>query len=214
VFRVIGYPHYAAVLKYVQEHMMTGHLDNFVKRFSRRFRLSGGNGPPPEGANLARMIVSAYLSRADLDDVEGSCPLIGLPTDAARGGATVKAAFAEILEIMVSAFSSQLGPDRKAAHEKALGIAALCVGGMVLARGRRSRNGRRFARGRAQAGRHNRRLGGATCRTGTTPWATVVGRPHGLIHFRVPIIMALLAVLGHTLTTDELVLSPENRAAS
>jgi hypothetical protein len=134
-------------------------------------------GPPPEGANLARMIVSAYLSRAHLDDVEGSCPLIGLSTDVARGGATVRAAFAETLEMMVSAFSSQFGPDRKAAHEKALGIAALWVGGMVPARGRRSRNSRRFARGRPQAGRHNRRLGGAACRT-VTPWATVVGRPH------------------------------------
>jgi TetR/AcrR family transcriptional regulator, transcriptional repressor for nem operon len=91
-------------------------------------------GPPPKGAELARMIVNAYLSRAHLDDIEGSCPLIGLPTDAARGGAAVKAAYAEVLEMMVGAFSSQLGPDRKAAHEKALGIAALCVGGMVLAR--------------------------------------------------------------------------------
>jgi hypothetical protein len=80
------------------------------------------------------MIVNAYLSRAHLDDIEGSCPPIGLPTDTARGGAAVKAAYAEVLEMMVGAFSSQLGPDRKAAHEKALGIAALCVGGMVLAR--------------------------------------------------------------------------------
>jgi TetR/AcrR family transcriptional regulator, transcriptional repressor for nem operon len=66
--------------------MMTGRLHNFVKRFSRRFQLSGGNGTPPEGANLARMIVSAYLSRAHLDDVEGSCPLIGLPTDVGAAG--------------------------------------------------------------------------------------------------------------------------------
>jgi TetR/AcrR family transcriptional regulator, transcriptional repressor for nem operon len=29
------------------------------------------------------MIVNAYLSRAHLDDIEGSCPLIGLPTDVA-----------------------------------------------------------------------------------------------------------------------------------
>jgi TetR/AcrR family transcriptional regulator, transcriptional repressor for nem operon len=80
------------------------------------------------------MIVSAYLSRAHLDDIEGSCPLIGLPTDVARGGAAVKAAYAEVLEMMVGAFAAQLGPDQKAAREKALGIAALCVGGMVLAR--------------------------------------------------------------------------------
>jgi AcrR family transcriptional regulator len=109
-----------------------------ITLFGRRFPAEPWQcpdlGPPPEGANLARMIVSAYLSRAHLDDVEGSCPLIGLPTDVARGGAAVKAAFAQVLEMMVNAFSSQLGPNRTVAHEKALGIAALCVGGMVLAR--------------------------------------------------------------------------------
>jgi len=84
--------------------------------------------PPPEGANLARMIVSAYLSRAHLDDVEGSCLPIRLPTDVARGGATAKAAFTEVLEMMVSAFSSQLGPDRKVAHERCLGGAASRTG--------------------------------------------------------------------------------------
>jgi TetR/AcrR family transcriptional regulator, transcriptional repressor for nem operon len=48
-----------------------------------------------------------------------------VPTDVARGGAAVKAAYTEVPEMMVNAFSSQLGPDRTVAYEKALGIAAL-----------------------------------------------------------------------------------------
>ena len=56
--------------------------------------------------------------------------------------------------------------------------------------------------GQVMAGLQKRRLGGAAC-TGMTLWATVVGRPHRLSHFRVPIITALLAVLEHTLTTEE-----------
>jgi hypothetical protein len=156
-------------------------------------------GPPPEGANLARMIVSAYLSRAHLDDVEGSCPLIGLSTDVARGGATVKAAFAETLEMMVSAFSSQLGPDRKAAHEKALGIAALWVGGMVPAR---AVGDPATADDLREAARKLAVTIGAWEEPPAEP------SPHGLRWldgrtidsiFGVPIIMVLLAVLGHTL---------------
>jgi TetR/AcrR family transcriptional regulator, transcriptional repressor for nem operon len=36
------------------------------------------------GQPFARYVVDAYLSREHLDDVDGSCPLIGLPSDAAQ----------------------------------------------------------------------------------------------------------------------------------
>src|SRR5260221_8749566 len=127
------------------------------------------------------MIVSAYLSRALSRRRRGLLPADRPADRCRRGGATVKAAFAEILEMMVSAFSSQLGPHRKA-HEKALGIAALCVGGMVPARAvgnsATADNLREAARKLAVT---IGALGRATCRTGMTPWATVVGRPHRLI---------------------------------
>src|SRR5262249_41620528 len=53
------------------------------------------------GQRFARMIVNAYLSRDHLDDREGSCPLVALPSDVARGGRAVKAAFREVLGKMV-----------------------------------------------------------------------------------------------------------------
>src|ERR1043165_1706109 len=37
------------------------------------------------GQPFARYVVDVYLSREHLEDVDGCCPLIGLPSDAARG---------------------------------------------------------------------------------------------------------------------------------
>jgi TetR/AcrR family transcriptional regulator, transcriptional repressor for nem operon len=82
---------------------------------------------------FARFVVDAYLSREHLEDVDGSCPLIGLPSDVARGGEAVKAAYQEVAESMVRLFNNNLdGPE---AREQALVLLALCIGGMVLARG-------------------------------------------------------------------------------
>src|SRR5262249_23195578 len=81
---------------------------------------------------FARLIVDAYLSRAHLEDVDGSCPLIGLPSDVARSSKSVKAAYREVAESMIRVFESNLNaPD---AHQNALVLVALCVGAMVLAR--------------------------------------------------------------------------------
>lgn len=88
----------------------------------------------PGRDNLGRAIVNAYLSREHFGDIEGSCPLIGLPTDVARGGEAVKGAYREVLNMMVDAFAARLDSDPHNAEERALGVAALCVGGMVLAR--------------------------------------------------------------------------------
>ena len=83
-------------------------------------------------APFARYVLDAYLSREHLDDVEGSCPLIGLPSDTARTSKAVRAAYREVAEAMVRLFKTNLdGPD---ARERALTLVALCVGGMVLAR--------------------------------------------------------------------------------
>jgi TetR/AcrR family transcriptional regulator, transcriptional repressor for nem operon len=44
------------------------------------------------GPRLAKMIVDAYLSRDHFDDRDASCPMIGLPSDAARASEAVKVA--------------------------------------------------------------------------------------------------------------------------
>jgi TetR/AcrR family transcriptional repressor of nem operon len=101
-------------------------------------------GVAPDGRKLARAILNAYLSREHLDDIEGSCPVIGLATDVARGGGPAKRAYRQVMEMMSGIFSANLGPNpiaREAAKarndadtQRALAVVALCVGGMVLAR--------------------------------------------------------------------------------
>lgn len=98
----------------------------------------------PQGADLARAILDAYLSREHLEDMEGSCPVIGLATDVARGGGAAKRAYRQVMEMMTQIFASNLGPNplrETSTHgsnsqdtERALAVVALCVGGMVLAR--------------------------------------------------------------------------------
>jgi TetR/AcrR family transcriptional regulator, transcriptional repressor for nem operon len=80
----------------------------------------------------ARRIVDAYFSREHLDDRDGCCPLLGTASEVQRHGEVVKAAYQEVVEQLVKVFEDHVsGPQ---AHERALALVALCVGGMVLAR--------------------------------------------------------------------------------
>ena len=88
--------------------------------------------PCAGGIELARMIVNAYLSREHLEDRGGSCPLVALPSDVARGGKAVKTAFREVLAKVIDIFASNLSEPE--ARERALSLAAMCVGAMVIAR--------------------------------------------------------------------------------
>jgi AcrR family transcriptional regulator len=96
----------------------------------------------PEGRALARAILDAYLSRDHLDDVDGSCPVVGLATDVARSSGPVKRAYRQVMEMMAEIFGANLGPNtaadsgaaRSDERQRALAVVALCVGGMVLAR--------------------------------------------------------------------------------
>ncbi len=82
---------------------------------------------------LVRQIVEAYLSDHHLADMDTSCPLVALPSDVARGGKPVKRAYRHVLEALVGLF--QHGQDGQPdARARAMTMAILCVGGMVLAR--------------------------------------------------------------------------------
>jgi TetR/AcrR family transcriptional regulator, transcriptional repressor for nem operon len=81
----------------------------------------------------AERIVDAYFSLDHFDDRENCCPLIALPSDAARSGDGVKAAYQDVLQKLLALFQADLsGP---AARERALALAALCIGGLAAARG-------------------------------------------------------------------------------
>ena len=84
-----------------------------------------------ETAEMAPQIVRAYLSNAHFEDVENACPMVALPSDVARASANAKRAYQAAFEGMVA--DSGAGRGHPAAAS-ALAIAALCVGGMVIAR--------------------------------------------------------------------------------
>ena len=81
----------------------------------------------------AERMINAYFSLDHFNDCERCCPLIGVPSDVSRSGRTVKAAYQEVVEKLVEIFKAELNDPE--AHERALAAVALCVGGMVLARG-------------------------------------------------------------------------------
>src|SRR3979490_239096 len=79
-------------------------------------------------------IVRAYLSHQHFADVENSCPMIALPSDVARSGERVKGAFETVFKAMVSVLGRDLKKVTQPPEDTAMAIAALCIGGMVVAR--------------------------------------------------------------------------------
>lgn len=92
--------------------------------------------PAGGGSAFARQMVDVYLSREHLDDIDGHCPMIALPSDVARAGLGVKHAYHGLLERMAGmlAQGANASAGAGAARQRGLALAALCVGGMVLAR--------------------------------------------------------------------------------
>jgi TetR/AcrR family transcriptional repressor of nem operon len=90
--------------------------------------------PKPSHLGMARKprgqrVVDAYFSRDHFDDRETCCPLIALPSDVMRGSDAVKGSYREVLEKLVEIFMDDL--DEPQRRERALALAALCVGGIV-----------------------------------------------------------------------------------
>jgi TetR/AcrR family transcriptional repressor of nem operon len=82
-----------------------------------------------ETAEMAPQIIRAYLSNAHFDDVENACPMVALPSDVARASDNAKRAYRAAFEGMVAILEQGAS-----SRDSALAIAALCVGGMVIAR--------------------------------------------------------------------------------
>jgi len=84
--------------------------------------------------DVGSQIVRAYLSRQHFEDVENSCPMVALPTDVARSGVSAKRAFETVFKAMVGVLERSLAQNGRRRRTTAQGIAALSIGGMVVAR--------------------------------------------------------------------------------
>jgi AcrR family transcriptional regulator len=88
----------------------------------------------PASSEAAAQIVRAYLSRQHFDDVDNSCPMVALPNDVARSDKKVRETFNGVFKAMVAMLGRGVKRSTRDSEDAALAIAALCVGGMVLAR--------------------------------------------------------------------------------
>lgn len=79
-------------------------------------------------------VVQAYLSSQHFEDVENSCPMVALPTDVARSGKTARRAFEAVFRAMVGVLEESLTENVRQRRATAQAIAALSIGGMVVAR--------------------------------------------------------------------------------
>jgi len=84
--------------------------------------------------DVGSQVVRAYLSRQHFEDVENSCPMVALPTDVARSGVSARRAFETVFKAMVSVLERSLTENGRSRRTTAQGIAALSIGGMIVAR--------------------------------------------------------------------------------
>jgi TetR/AcrR family transcriptional repressor of nem operon len=84
--------------------------------------------------DVGPQVVRAYLSRQHFEDVENSCPMVALPTDVARSGVSARRAFETVFKAMVSVLERSLIQNGRRRRSTAQSIAALAIGGMVVAR--------------------------------------------------------------------------------
>jgi TetR/AcrR family transcriptional regulator, transcriptional repressor for nem operon len=84
--------------------------------------------------DVGPQVVQAYLSRQHFEDIENSCPMVALPTDVARCDANARQAFEEVFKAMVSVIERGLADKTSPRRLRAQAVAAMCIGGMIIAR--------------------------------------------------------------------------------
>jgi AcrR family transcriptional regulator len=92
-----------------------------------------------KAADAGAQIVRAYLSPQHFEEVGNSCPMVALPSDVARSGESAKQAYQAVFEAMVDLLERSSVGVGHSSRTSALAIAALCVGGMVIARASKER---------------------------------------------------------------------------
>ena len=85
-------------------------------------------------ADVGPQVIRAYLSRQHFEDVENSCPMAALPSDVSRSTASARRAFETVFKAMVRVLERGRTDNGRSRREIAQATAALCVGGMVVAR--------------------------------------------------------------------------------
>lgn len=84
--------------------------------------------------DVRAQLVRAYLSQQHLGEVENACPMVALPGDVARSDEAARHAFETAFCAMVRMLEGSQGDRQDRNRTRAQATAALCIGGMVVAR--------------------------------------------------------------------------------
>ena len=87
-----------------------------------------------DGPLAGPQIVRAYLSSQHFENIDDSCPMVALPSDVARGERKAKQAFENVFRAMVQFLDRDVRNKGDDEGTTAQAIAAMCIGGMVVAR--------------------------------------------------------------------------------
>lgn len=117
-----------------KEALFAAAVESFLGGRGQEWRDWGGVDPAAGTSEMARRMVEAYLSSEHLSDLAGQCPMIALSTDIARAGPEVRTSYERLLGAMVWLFAENQDGAPADRRERALAMAATCVGGMILAR--------------------------------------------------------------------------------
>lgn len=117
-----------------KEALFDAAVSSFLMGRGAQWRAEAGIDPTNMKPEMAQHMIDAYLSNKHLDDLDGQCPMIALPSDVARASVDVQNSFQQLLQAMVWLFETNLPDGSQNKAQDALSIAALCIGGMVAAR--------------------------------------------------------------------------------
>jgi AcrR family transcriptional regulator len=117
-----------------KEELFAAAVSSFLMGRGARWRAEAGIDPKTPTNEAAGQMLCGYLSPEHLGDLDGQCPMIALPSDIGRSAPEVQAAYQVLLTSMVGLFEGSLRGAKAKRRQAALTLAALCVGGMVLAR--------------------------------------------------------------------------------
>ena len=117
-----------------KEKLYSEAVDSFLMGRGAQWRSEAGVDSRNPATDNAERMIKSYLSAEHLGDIEGQCPMIALPSDVARAGDEVRSSYQNLLNAMVSLFEHRMESKTEHSRTQALSLAALCVGGMILAR--------------------------------------------------------------------------------
>ena len=117
-----------------KEELYAEAVRSFLRGRGAEWRNAAGIDMQNLDPKMAEQMIEAYLSDEHLGDLEGQCPMIALPSDIARAGDKVGGSYQILLEAMVGLFEDSLSKMRDNPRQEALKLAALCIGGMTIAR--------------------------------------------------------------------------------